>query len=228
MRALGSAQWVMPWKTLEMNRSPSVAGPSLHCALSVLSGRCVKGHPPTDCYVTPITLVISGDNIDWLRWLFFNITLRKQKEGTRTFSWQPASKALNCKNSLDLWMGAGPTCLFMGYRCWISLSWYGKCIWGWWGMGRNGKFILTSPDFSFQPQVKVEWLVWTWVLTVIHPNTVRAMPGLFHLLSLLRCVTGSRGSIVFLWTVPFLEFRGRVQSAVDWLHWCVRRHQKGI
>lgn len=105
-------------------------------------------------------------------------------------------------------MRAGPTCLFMGYRCWISLSWYGKCIWGWWGKGGNGKFILTSLDFSFQPQVEVEWLFWTWVLTVVHPNTVRAMVGLFHLLSLFRCVTGSRGGTVFPWTVPFLEFRG--------------------
>lgn len=140
----------------------------------MLNGRCVQGHPPTDCYITSVTLAISGDNIDWLRWLFFSVTLRKQKEDTRTVSWQPDSKALNCRNSLDLWTGAVPTCLFMGYRCWISLSWCGKCIWGWWGMGRNAKFILNSLDFSFQPQVEVEWLVWTWVLTVIHPNTVRA------------------------------------------------------
>lgn len=74
--------------------------------------------------------------------------------------------------------------------------------------GRNRKYFLTCLDFSFEPLVGGEWLVWTRVFTVvILPNMVREMLGLFHLLSLSRSVTGSGGDTVFPWTT-LLEFRG--------------------
>lgn len=80
------------------NRQVSLSGCSLtSMSRSVFSG-CVRGHPGTDGYVTLLKSVTADDNIDWLERLFFTITLRKQKEGTKTLCGPTASKALNCRN----------------------------------------------------------------------------------------------------------------------------------
>lgn len=73
---------------------------------------------------------------------------------------------------------------------------------------RNEKHFLTCVDFSFQPLVAVEFPVWTWMCPlIILANTVGEMLGLFHFLSLSRCVTGIGGGTVFPW-ITLLESRG--------------------